>query len=157
SFQRSRRSELHTLREVSLLETHAALRRELGWVQQASHCAALIEQTTEKETPLPVIFELMRGLLAEIPKRPPQAQTVLAFELKLLDDLGLKPELGGNKLTPGAKLIIEKLALLDWQSLSRLRPSSAQCREIQQFLHGFLIFNFGKIPEGRTAALAPRV
>jgi len=30
SFSRSRRSELHTLREVSLRETHPALRQDLG-------------------------------------------------------------------------------------------------------------------------------
>jgi DNA repair protein RecO (recombination protein O) len=154
SFQRSRSSELHTLREVGLLETHAALRREMGWVQQASYCAALVEQTTEKETPLPAIFRLMRELLAEIPKRPPRPQTIFAFELKLLDELGLMPELNGSKLTPGAKLILEKLTLLNWQSLSRLKPSDVQNREIQQFLHGFLIFHLGKIPGGRTAALA---
>src|SRR5665647_1159565 len=59
SFQRSRRSELHTLREVSLRETHATLRQEMGWLQQASYCAALIEQATERETPLPSIHELM--------------------------------------------------------------------------------------------------
>src|SRR3982751_3102006 len=50
SFQRSRRSELHTLREVNLLETHAALRQDLGYLQQASYCARLIEQATERET-----------------------------------------------------------------------------------------------------------
>jgi DNA repair protein RecO (recombination protein O) len=154
SFQRSRRSELHTLRDVSLRETHAPLRQELGWLQQASYGAALIGQTTEKETPLLAIFELMRELLAAIPKRPPQPQTIFAFELKLLDELGLKPDLDKSKLTPGAKLIVEKLALLDWPSLSRLKPSDAQSREIQQFLHGFLIFHLGKIPGGRTAALA---
>src|SRR5271165_1677923 len=43
SFQRSRRSELHQLREVSLTETHAAIRRELDCVQQASYCAGLVE------------------------------------------------------------------------------------------------------------------
>src|SRR6184192_3152717 len=50
SFQRSRRSELHALHEVSLRETHAPLRTELGYLQQASYCAALIEQVTERET-----------------------------------------------------------------------------------------------------------
>src|SRR3954468_11658689 len=55
SFQRSRRSELHTLREVSVREMHPALRRELGYLQQASYCAALVEQATERETPLPVV------------------------------------------------------------------------------------------------------
>src|SRR6266851_4764215 len=40
SFSRSRRSELHTLREASLRETHAFLREELGYLQQACYCAA---------------------------------------------------------------------------------------------------------------------
>src|SRR3989442_346624 len=84
SFSRSRRSELHTLREVSLRNTHPALRRELGYLQQAAYFAALIEQTTEIETPLPEIFDLLRVLLDALPQRPPQSQTVLAFELKLL-------------------------------------------------------------------------
>ena len=44
SFTRSRRSELHTLREVVLRQTHEPLRRELGWLQQAAYAAALIEQ-----------------------------------------------------------------------------------------------------------------
>src|ERR1700684_1267268 len=55
SFQRSRRSELHQLREVSLRQTHAAIRREMEYLQQASYSAALIEQTTEMETPLPEV------------------------------------------------------------------------------------------------------
>ena len=56
SFARSRRSELHVLCEVGLLETHALLRRELAHLQQASYCAALIEQTTETGTPIPTVF-----------------------------------------------------------------------------------------------------
>ena len=72
SFQRSRRSELHQLREVSLRETHAAIRQELEYLQQASYCAALIEQTTEMETPLPEIYSLMTGFL-ETPAQTPAA------------------------------------------------------------------------------------
>src|SRR5579872_1861426 len=81
SFQRSRRSELHALREVSLKETHAAIRQELEYVQQASYCAALIEQTTEMDTPIPEIFSLMAGLLKNLTKQPPLPQTVFAFEI----------------------------------------------------------------------------
>ena len=153
SFQRSRRSELHALREVSLRETHAPLRREMGWLQQASYGAALIEQVTERETPLPAIYELMRGLLAALPQQPPRPQTIIAFELKLLEELGLKPNLSETKLTAGAKLIAEKLSTLDWPESARLKPSDAQNRELQQFLHGFLIYHLEKIPAGRAAAL----
>src|SRR6185295_6448634 len=110
SFQRSRRSELHTLREVSLRETSGALRQELGYLQQAAYCAALVEQTTETETPLPAVYELLRGLLGHLPKQSPQSQTLLAFELKLLSELGLKPDLAKSKLTPGAKQIVIALS-----------------------------------------------
>src|SRR5438445_6488303 len=57
SFTRSRRSDLHALREVSLRERHGILRQDLGYLQQASYCAALIQQTTETETPLPGVFD----------------------------------------------------------------------------------------------------
>src|SRR5215471_3463604 len=73
SFARSRHSELHTLREVSIRETHPAIRRELGRVQQASYAAALVEQVTESETPLVEIFELMQSfldVLAETASQP---------------------------------------------------------------------------------------
>src|SRR6266478_5775898 len=52
SFSRSRRSELHTLREVALRETHEYLRRDLRFLQQASYCVRLIELATETDTPL---------------------------------------------------------------------------------------------------------
>lgn len=155
SFQRSQRSELHTLREVVLQDTNEALRRELGYLQQAAYCSALIEQSTERETPLAVVFELMRGFLHALPLTLPQPQTIFAFELKLLEELGLQPDLEGSKLTPGARLIGRTLAEKDWVPAARLKLSEAQVAELQQFLHGFLIFHLGRIPSGRNKALAP--
>jgi DNA repair protein RecO (recombination protein O) len=150
SFQRSRRSELHTLSEIVLRETHSALRKELSLLQQASYCAALIEQSTETGTPLPAVYELMRNLLHHLPHRSPQPQTIFAFELKLLNDLGLKPDLAKSKLTPGARRITNALLQSDWPALTRLKLSEAQTIELRQFLHGFLIFHLGRIPKGRT-------
>ncbi len=152
SFSRSRRSDLHTLREVSLQETHKALRQELGFLQQASYCAALVEQATETETSLPAVYELLRGLLEHLVKQPPQPQTIFAFELKLLNELGLKPDLAKSHLTPGARQIVNALSTNDWQAESRLKLSKAQATELRQFLHGFLIFHLGRIPSGRLSA-----
>src|SRR5437660_12777395 len=59
SFSRSRRSELHTLREVNLRETHSALRQELGYLKQASYCAMLVEQATETDTPWHAVLDLV--------------------------------------------------------------------------------------------------
>jgi DNA repair protein RecO (recombination protein O) len=153
SFQRSRRSELHNLREAVLRETNEALRHEMAYLQQASYCAALIEQTTETETPLPEIFQLMSDLLAHLPAQPPQPQTIFAFEIKLLAELGMTPDFAKTKLSAGTKQILQRFTELDWKSLSRLKLSDAQTSEIRQFLHGFLIFNLGKIPKPRMDAL----
>jgi DNA repair protein RecO (recombination protein O) len=153
SFQRSRRSELHTLREVSLRETHPALRQDLAYLQQASYGAALIEQATERETPLPAVFALMRQFLAALTQSPPQPQSVFAFELKLLEELGLRPDLEESRLTPGVKQIIKALTASEWPAIARLKLSEAQVRELGQFLHGFLIYHLERIPKGRSAVV----
>jgi DNA repair protein RecO (recombination protein O) len=149
TFVRSRRSQLHILSEISLQETHSVLRKELAYLQQATYCGALIEQTTEIDTPLPFVFELMVGLLEYLPKQPPQSQTIFAFEVKLLSLLGLKPDFRKTKLSTGAEQILEKFMEMDWQKLSRLKLTEAQGTEIRQFLHGFLIYHLGRIPKGR--------
>ena len=149
SFARSRRSDLHTLREVVLRELHGELRQELGYLQQASYCAALIEQATETETPLPTVFKLMTDLLNHLPTRQPESATIFTFEIKLLVELGLEPDLSKSKLTPGAKRIVSTLASSAWPAVSRLRLSETQVTELGQFLHGFLIFHLGRIPKGR--------
>jgi DNA repair protein RecO (recombination protein O) len=149
SFTRSKRSELHALREVSLKETHAPLRQEMGWLQQASYATALIEQTTERETPLPTIYELLHDLLAHLPQHPPQPRTIYAFELKLLEELGLHPEMEETKLAPATAKLLTALTQSDWSELAALSATAAQARELRQFLHGFLIYHLGKIPKGR--------
>jgi DNA repair protein RecO (recombination protein O) len=154
SFARSRRSDLHILREVKLLETHPGLRRDLALLLQASYCALLIEQTTETEAPLGPLFDQFTGLLVALPKQPARPQTIFAFEMKLLEGLGLKPNLAETKLSAGARQILERMAELEWDAVFRLRLSAAQAAEIRQFLHGFLIYHLGRIPAGRSAALA---
>lgn len=154
SFVRSRRSELHTLREVSLRDPHPALRRDLGWLQQAAYGAALIEQTTETDTPLPALYELLDGVLDHLPRQPALALTIFAFEMKLLGELGLSPDLSRASLSAGAREILNKLTVLDWASLPRLKLSPAQTIEVRRFLHGFLIHHLGKVPPGRGAALS---
>jgi DNA repair protein RecO (recombination protein O) len=97
SFARSARSELHTLREVKLLETHSALRKDIHALQQAAYCARLLVQATEKETPLPELFALMIDTVGRISAQPPRAKTILDFEVNLLTELGLTPDSGLSK------------------------------------------------------------
>jgi DNA repair protein RecO (recombination protein O) len=153
SFQRSRRSELHTLREVVLRETNAALRHELAYLQQASYCATLIEQTTETQTPLPEVYELFFGFLRALPQQPPKPRTVFAFEFKLLQILGLSPDIAETKLPAETRALVNALTETDWAGLPELRATAAQANAIKQFLHGFLIYHLGKIPKGRERAV----
>ena len=153
SFSRSRRSELHTLREVSLRETHSNLRTDLSLLQQAAYCAALVEQTTENETPLQHVFELMIGLLAHLTAKPLPAPTIFSFELKLLTELGLKPDLAKSSLSPGTQQLVNAFAENDWPVVARLKPTAVQAAELDHFLHGFLIYHLGRIPKGRDSAL----
>jgi DNA repair protein RecO (recombination protein O) len=153
SFSRSRRSDLHTLREVSVRETHSRLREDLGLLQQASYCAALIERATETETPLPAVFDLMFGLLQHLIAQPPLPQTVLAFELKLLAELGLKPDTAKSHLNAATNQLAHTLGEADWGGVAQLRPSAEQIRQLRHYLHGFLQYHLGTVLKGRAAAL----
>lgn len=153
SFARSLRSELHSLREVSLRETHSRLRQELGCLQQACYGAGLLEQATETETPLPGIFDLMSGLLGNLASHPPQPQTILAFELKLLHNLGLQPNLEETRLNAGTRQLAKALTASDWPMITRVKPSAAQVAELGEFLRRFLVYHLGRTPKGRETAL----
>ena len=153
SFSRSRSAELHTLREVSLRETHSALRRDLAALQQAAYAVAWLEQTTEIETPLPGLYLLFRDWLQHLAATTPACHLVFGLELKLLHELGLGPDLESARLSPGTKAIATRLATLDWPSAAHCRPSPAQAEELRQFLHGYLIYHLGRIPRGRAPAL----
>jgi DNA repair protein RecO (recombination protein O) len=152
SFARSRRSDLHTLREVAVREMHEALRQDLGWLRQAAYGAALIEQATETETPLPGLFALYREFLQHLPQHPPEALTVFAFEMKVLAELGLTPNLAEARLSAGCRQILEKCLAVEMADLARLKLSPAQTAELRHFLHGFLVFHLGRIPASRGAA-----
>jgi DNA repair protein RecO (recombination protein O) len=154
SFSRSRRSDLHTLREASLRETHGAIRQDIFKLRHAAYATVFIEQATETETPLPAVYELLREFLGCLCKGKTAPQLVFAFELKLLRELGLEPNLAETNLAAGTKKIAGILAQKDWAAGLRLKLTTAQMVELRQFLHGFLIFHLGRLPGGRAAALA---
>lgn len=157
SFNRSRRSDLHSLREIGLRELHAALRENLAGLRQAAYAAAFIEQATETETPLPAVYALMLGLLQHLCQQPASPQTLFAFELKLLRELGLEPDWAKTRLSPGAKKISQTLACGDWPTCARLKLTHNQFTELREFLQGFLIFHLGRLPKGRTFALGGQI
>jgi DNA repair protein RecO (recombination protein O) len=153
SFLPSKRSELHTLKEVYVREFHTPLRRQIGYLQQAAYFAQLLERTTEINTPLPGLLSFFLEALGILSVAPPQPLTILAFEVQLLAMLGLKPDFAEGNLSAGVREILERLTVSGWEFARCLRLSQGQLDEIDPFLHRFLAFEFGKVPAGRSAAL----
>jgi DNA repair protein RecO (recombination protein O) len=153
SFSRSRRSDLHILREASLRETYSALRRNVLLLHQAAYATAFVEQATETETPLPAIYDLTLGFFRHLCEQPAKPQTIFTFELKLLHELGWRPDLEKTGLSPGAKKIIQVLIQERWSACARLKLADAQSIELREFLHSFLIFHLGRLPKSRAGAL----
>jgi len=153
TFSRSRRSELHNLREAQLRQTHPQLRKDLHKLEQLSYFTALIEQTTETDTPIPETFALFQSVLAHLDCHPPRPRLVFAFELKHLRDLGLAPDPAQSRLSPEAARLAARLTEADWDEINELRATAPLARELQQFLHGFLIYHLDRLPKGRANAL----
>ncbi len=153
SFQRSRRSELHALREVSVSNPRSGLRTDYGYLAQAAYAVAFIEQATETETPLPEVHELMAGFLDHLPQQPAQARSVFAFELKLLSTLGLEPEAEESTLKPAVHALLGELLAATWTELAQLNPAPEDVRALRHFLHRFIIWHCQKLPKGREEAL----
>lgn len=147
SFVRSSHSELHTLREVKLLNPHALIRQNLDQLEQAAYCTKLIEKTTESETPIPDVYQALSTFLDELPKHPALPQGVFGFQMKLLETFGLAPNLEETSLSPGSRLLLEKFITLDWPSIFRITLSEAQKTEIGHFLHGFMIYHLEHVPK----------
>lgn len=153
TFVRSRRSELHNLRELKLLDTHPTLRRDLKKIRLLAYATNLIEQTTEADTPLGETYGRFASLLNHLLEHEAQPRLAFAFELKHLADLGLKPDLSDAAKDPAVRTLIENLLHESWGKITELKPTLPQVRAIQKFLHGFLIYHIDRLPKGRAAAL----
>jgi len=151
SFYRSRRSELHALREIALRATHPALRQDIVRLQQAVYGAALIEQVTETETPLPTVYTLLTGFLDHLARHGAQPRDLFAFEVKLLAELGQLPDLDHSALSAGARNLLRLFAQAHWPGIGLVILSATQVLELHQFLHGFLVYHLGRVPPGREA------
>jgi DNA repair protein RecO (recombination protein O) len=93
SFQRSRRSELHVLREARVTRTHPGLRSNFALLHQAAYFTVLIEQGTERETPLPEIHALLADYLDHLPADDRISEAMFVFEFQFLRLLGVQPEI----------------------------------------------------------------
>jgi DNA repair protein RecO len=133
-FQRARKSSLHTLREVNLQATRPSLRTDFVALEQAARAGRRIERTTEEDAPVPEVFALFKGFLDELAKPPLEGSLLLAFEIKLLQELGFAPALDGSALPVGSRKALDQMQAVDWPAVRRIKLSASQIFEIESFL-----------------------
>lgn len=153
SFRRSRRSELHNLHEVKLVDTRTRLRTNLAWLKQAAYAARLVELATEAEAPIPGVHKLFASFLARLQTGDASPVPVLAFELSLLSEIGLQPDLSQSALSPGSCRIVEKLLAIAWNKPGKRQLAASEFASIERFVGRFIQKHLERIPKGRTDAL----
>ncbi len=155
SFQRRRRSDLHLLCEVMLRNPHPVLRTDLARLRGASYATQLVESLTETETPIPAICALFGELLRALTAPDPPVKVLLAFELGLLRQSGLEPNLAGSRLAPAVVSLGRRLLgaprLAD--AATAIAPASAW-RALRHYLQGCWTAHLGNVPRLRAKALA---
>jgi len=92
AFARSKKSELHTLREVVLLNPREGLRKEYQRVQLASYFVELLELVTESDHAAPELHDLLKRALDYLDANSANKKAMLHFEAELTRLLGIHDE-----------------------------------------------------------------
>jgi len=88
-YQPARTGEMHTLREVKLIEAHLGLRRSYANLMAAQYFAALIETVTESATPVKEEFDLFAKALTYLCETDISWRAVERFEQRILTLAGI--------------------------------------------------------------------
>jgi len=79
----SRKSTLHTLRELTILEPFSGIRSQHLRTQVASYFVELVELCTETDQHEPQIFDLLRRSFGFLDQHDPEWRVVTFFETEL--------------------------------------------------------------------------
>ena len=101
SYAPSRKSELHTLREVVMVEPFEGLRADYLRTELAAYFVELIELVTEAEHPVPELFDLLLRALRYLDMGRPDRRALLHFENELVRLLGIH---GQERVTPAVAI-----------------------------------------------------
>ncbi len=89
-FVRSRKSDLHILKELSVENPRLGLRQSYARTQMASYFVQLLEMIAELETPIPDHHDLLRRGLDFLADNTPTREALLHYEKEVARLLGLE-------------------------------------------------------------------
>lgn len=85
----SRKSDLHILKDVAVLQPFAGIRKSYAQTLAASYFVKLIEKVAEASTPIPDLADLLQRALGYLDQNRPDEAAILHFEKELARCLGL--------------------------------------------------------------------
>jgi len=148
-FVRSRRSDLHFLRECSLIEPHRHLREELPKLHAALYFCELADLGTQPEHGEPELFALLRSTLATLNDAALHPLLVPHFEVNFLATLGFDPAARKTPMRPDLLKLFQQFRELRPSELSRLKVSLAQSAALEDFFLAQAGQQFGRLPRSR--------
>ena len=96
----SRKSELHVLKEVEVIDFRAGLRHSYARTTLAAYFGQLLEQVVEREHPIPELFDLLQRALSYLVREEADRRALLHYERQLAELMGV----GHEGLNAGAAL-----------------------------------------------------
>lgn len=153
SYKRSQRSDLHQLREVSLISTPVNLRRSISRLNQVAYFVDLIRRTTEADTPIPEIYLLFHQAITIAERAKLGPNFVLWFEWKLLDLLGLQPDVSHQATQERLQELLHQWDQNDLSDLITLK-SKSPLPQLAGLLGHALLNEIGKCPKLRGPLLS---
>ena len=154
TYRKNRRSDLHTLREVSLTSTHNKVNSDIKSLSILAYGTQLLEKATETDYTMPGIYIIFSTLLNYLDKHAPDPVLVFALEIKILNELGIAPPTTDVGLPDYTSNLIEQLGCLNWNDISKLKLNRKQVMSITGFLENHIAQNLHSIPKARASALS---
>ncbi len=120
TLSQSRRSELHTLREVVIHQWREGLRRNYTSTLLAAYCCQLLEAAVEPQHPEPALHDLLKRALDHLDAAPPGLRALFHYESELARLLGIT-----HHQSPAARSLRDALGALPTsrvELMERLSP-----------------------------------
>jgi len=92
-YKRRRGGDLHQVTQVDLIDDFTGVRGDLERLGYASYFIELVNELTEPEDPNQEIFDLLKDSLRFLTSGASAKRAARIFEVKLLENLGLMPEI----------------------------------------------------------------
>ncbi len=118
SIQPARSGPLHSLREATLSLAPSGLRTDPLRLALASYAVELLEKSTEPETPVPELYDLMKRALLYLDREPASLRALLHFESELARLLGIASAAGSAHLD--LERVLHRLPISRKDLVSRL-------------------------------------